>query len=133
MARQHDPRVREPVHTPAVVAKTGATRHLRDLELPVLLRELRRHVVQYVQDAPLVQPLGVFPRIIPPAVHERALQLKRPLERLPLQITRHHFRHSPEGAEVAETLAQDIPLKWVERTLFRNVRVDVLDERGIVA
>jgi len=108
-------------------------RHLRDLELAVLLRQLRRHVVQHVQDAALVQPFGVFPRVVAPAVHERALQFERTFERLPFEIAGNHLGHSPEDAEVPEALAQDVALERFERPPLREVRVDFLDEPRVVS
>ncbi|MCI9057520.1 MAG: DUF4368 domain-containing protein [Oscillospiraceae bacterium] len=98
----HHPSIAEPLDTPPVVLEPRPRGHLGYLELFVFLGQLRRYLVEHIENAPLIQPLGVFPNVLSVVGDELTLDIQRALKGTPLYILPHHSRHPAQDAEIQE-------------------------------
>ena len=80
VADVHDASILKPLYAPSVVGKTRPARNLGNLEFFVFLRELRRYVVENVEDASLIKPFSILPHVVAIVVENPALNFEYALK-----------------------------------------------------
>ena len=121
VAGHDDPGVAQPFDAAAVIPEAGVAGDLGNLEFLVFAGELDGHVVEDVQDAGLVEALGVFAYIVAVGRHDLPLEVEGSLEGLPFEVGADHLRHAPEDAEVQEEPVEQGQIGGGEGTPFGHV------------
>ncbi len=117
----NDSRIRQPLDTAPVILKPGTRRHLRDLELLIILGKLDRNLPEHIEDSCLVHPFRILTHIFLIIRQKLPLDRQRSLKVVLYDILSDHRRHPAQNTIIQKQTAVDGHLRLVKRLFLPHM------------